>query len=42
MKQCTHLNQIHDVTPNTNGYEEYLKMRDTLVPRQNVVHLQNE
>jgi hypothetical protein len=19
MKQCTHLNQIHDVTPNTNG-----------------------
>jgi hypothetical protein len=32
MKQCTHLNQIYNVTPNTNGCEECLKMGDTLLP----------
>jgi hypothetical protein len=31
MKQCTHLNQIHDVTPSTDGCEECLKMGDTRV-----------
>lgn len=28
---CTHLNQIQDVSPNTNGCEECLKTGDTWV-----------
>ncbi len=31
MKQCTHLNQVHDVHPNTRGCEECLKMGDRWV-----------
>jgi len=29
--QCTHLNEIRKVSPNTNGCEECLKMGDTWV-----------
>ena len=28
---CTHLDEIHDVTPSADGCEECLKMGDTLV-----------
>ncbi len=31
MAECKHLDQIHDVKPNTNGCEECLKMGDTWV-----------
>jgi hypothetical protein len=31
MKQCKHLDHIHDVTPRTKGCEECLKMGDTWV-----------
>ena len=31
MSDCTHLNQIHKVTPHTKGCEECLKMGDTWV-----------
>ena len=30
-KQCTHLNQIHSVTPSAEGCEECLKTRDRWV-----------
>lgn len=31
MAQCTHTDQIHDVTPHTQGCEECLKTGDTWV-----------
>lgn len=30
-EQCTHLDQVHDVTPNTAGCEECLQTGDTWV-----------
>jgi hypothetical protein len=31
MRRCTHLDQIHDVQPSAQGYEECLQMGDTWV-----------
>ena len=31
MPQCTHTDQIHDVTPHTRGCEECMKMGDSWV-----------
>jgi hypothetical protein len=31
MTKCSHINQIHDVQPNTHGCEECLKMGDRWV-----------